>query len=99
MVVVEKVVENNKQQVIDSLRLDVIRHVFAFYDAQYEPDHTTMYAAFENGNLKGYVLIYTALDSPSVILECENDTAEKLIGYAPENHFIMHVPPNLLPII
>jgi RimJ/RimL family protein N-acetyltransferase len=99
MVVVEKVVENNKQQVIDSLRLDVIRHVFALYDVQYEPEHTTMYAAFENRNLKGYVLIYTALDFPSVILECENDTAEKLIEYAPENHFIMHVPPNLLPII
>jgi hypothetical protein len=47
MIAVEKVVENNKQRVIDSLRLDVIRHVFAFYDVQYEPEHTTMYAAFE----------------------------------------------------
>lgn len=99
MIAVEKVVENNKQRVIDSLRLDVIRHVFAFYDIQYESEHTTMYAAFENRNLKGYVLTYTALDFPSVVLECENDITEKLIGYAPENHFIMHVPPNLLPII
>jgi GNAT superfamily N-acetyltransferase len=98
-IAVEKVVENNKQRVIDSLRLDVIRHVFAFYDIQYEPEHTTMYAAFENRNLKGYVLTYTALDFPSVVLECENDITEKLIEYAPENHFIMHVPPNLLPII
>lgn len=96
---IEKVEENNKQRVIDSLELDVIRHVFAFYDIQLEPDYTTMYVAFENGSLKGYVLIYTALEFPSVILECESDVAEELIEYAPENRFVMHVSPNLLPII
>ena len=99
MITVKKVVENNKQLVIDSLRSDVIKHVFAFYDIQYEPEHTTMYASFENKHLKGYVLIYTALDFPSVDLECEKGIAEKLIEYAPENHFIIHVPLNLLPII
>jgi len=99
MIVVENVVENNKRRVIDSLRLDVIRHVFAFYDIQHEPEHTTMYAAFEDNILKGYILIYTALDFPSVILECENGIAEKLIAYAPENGFIVHTLPNLLPII
>ena len=97
MIVVEKVVENNKQKVIDSLRLDVIKHVFAFYDIQYEPEHTTAYVAFENRNLKGYVLVYMALDFPSVVIECEDNIAEKLIEYAPKNHFIMHIPPNLLP--
>jgi len=96
---IEKVKENNKQRVIDSLQLDVIRHVFAFYDIQHEPEHTTMYAVFENGSLEGYVLIYTALEFPSVVLECESNIAEKLIEYAPENRFVMHVPPNLLPII
>jgi GNAT superfamily N-acetyltransferase len=96
---IEKVKENNKQRVIDSLQLDVISHVFAFYDIQREPDYTTMYAAFENGSLKGYILIYTALEFPSVILECESDTAEKLIDYAPGNRFIMHVPPYLLPVV
>jgi len=99
MLRIEKVEENNKQRVVDSFRLDVIRHVFAFYDIQREPDYTTMYAAFENGSLKGYILIYTALEFPSVILECESDVAEKLIEYAPENRFVMHVPPNLLPIV
>jgi RimJ/RimL family protein N-acetyltransferase len=99
MIVVEKVVENNKQRVIDSLRSDVIKHVFAFFDIQYEPEYTIMYAASENGNLKGYIIIYTALDFPSVVIECENDIAEKLIEYAPENHFIMHVPTNLLPLV
>jgi len=99
MIVVEKVVENNKQKVIDSLRSNVIKHVFAFYDIQYEPEHTIMYAASENGNLKGYILIYTALDFPSVIIECEDSIAEKLIEYTPENHFIMHIPTNLLPLV
>ncbi len=83
MIVVEKVVENNKQRVIDSLRLDVIKHVFAFYDIQYEPEYTTMYAASKNGNLKGYILVYTALDFLSIVLECENDIAKKLIEYHP----------------
>jgi RimJ/RimL family protein N-acetyltransferase len=99
MFVIKKVDEENKQFVIDSIKSDVIRHVFAFYDIQYEPEKTIMYAAFENGKLKGYSLIYTATDFPSVILECEEDTAEKLMVHAPENHFIMHTPPSLLSII
>ena len=99
MFMVEKIDEKNKQRAIDLLKLDVIRHVFAFYDIQHEPEHTTMYAAFENGSLKGYVVIYTALEFPSVILECESDIATKLIEYAPKNRFIMHVPRDLLPII
>jgi RimJ/RimL family protein N-acetyltransferase len=99
MYTVKKVDESNKQCVIDSLRSDVVKHVFAFYDIQYEPENTVMYAAFENSNLKGYILTYTALDFPSVVLECEKGTAEKLIEHAPEGHFIIHVQPNLLPIV
>jgi len=99
MHLVEKVDESNRQRVIDLLKSDVIRHVFAFYDIQYEPERTTMYAAFENGNLKGYILMYSAPEFPSVVLECEENIAEKLIRYAPGNHFIIHAPPNLLPII
>lgn len=96
---IEKIDENNRQRVIDFLGLDVVRHVFAFYDIQHDSEHTTMYTASKNGNLEGYILIYTALDFPSVILECENDIGEELIEYAPENRFIMHAPPNLLSII
>jgi GNAT superfamily N-acetyltransferase len=99
MIAIKKVEENNKQSIIDSIKSDVIKHVFAFYDIQHEPEKTIMYAAFENEKLRGYILIYTALDFPSVVLECEEDTAEKLLAYSPENHFIMHVQPNLLPII
>jgi RimJ/RimL family protein N-acetyltransferase len=93
---IEKVNENNKQIVIDALRSDVIKHVFAFYDIQHEPEQTTMHVAFEDGKIKGYILIYTALDFPSIILECDKDSAEKLLKYAPEKHFIMHTTPNLL---
>jgi RimJ/RimL family protein N-acetyltransferase len=99
MLAVKKVDENSKQHMIDCLKSDVIRHVFAFYDLQYEPQNTTVYATFENENLKGYILIYTALEFPSVILECDEDAAGKLIEYAPENQFIVHTPPNLLPAI
>jgi predicted GNAT family acetyltransferase len=96
---IEKVNKDNKQRVIASIRSDVIKHVFAFYDIQHEPEKTTMYAAFENEELKGYVLIYKGLDFPSVDLECEEDIAEKLMAYVSENHFIMHTKSNLLSIV
>jgi RimJ/RimL family protein N-acetyltransferase len=99
MTAIEKIGQNNEERLIDSIKADVIKHVFAFYDIQCEPEYTTVYAAFENDNLTGYILIYAALDFPSVVLECERTTAEKLLEHAPKNHFIMHVPPNLLPVI
>jgi RimJ/RimL family protein N-acetyltransferase len=96
---IERVNENNKQYVIDCLELDVLRHVFALYDLQYEPEKTVVYAAFKDLELKGYVLIYTALEFPSVVLECDSSLAGELIEYIPVDSFIMHAPPNLLPII
>jgi ribosomal protein S18 acetylase RimI-like enzyme len=96
---IQKIDEKNRQRVIDSLKLDIVKHVFAFYDIQHDPEHTSMYAALENEKLKGYILTYTALDVPSVILECESDTAQSLIKHAPEDAFIMHTPPSLRPII
>jgi len=96
---VVRVDEDNKQIVIDFLRFDVLRHVFAFCDIQQEPEHTIMYAAFEDETLKGYILIYTALEFPSLSLECDKDTAESLIEYSPRDRFIMHIPPDCLPII
>jgi GNAT superfamily N-acetyltransferase len=96
---VEKIEETNKQRMIDFLKSDIIRHVFAFYDIQYDSEHTTMYAAFEDGEFKGYVLIYTATDVPSVILECEVGAAETLLARAPKDHFILHTSPSLLPAV
>jgi len=99
MLRVKKIDESNKQGVINSLKLDVIRHVFAFYDIQYDPQHTIMYAVFDEQDLRGYILVYTALEFPSVVLEGEEGAAKKLIRFVPENRFIMHVPPNLLPAV
>jgi len=97
---IEKVDESNKQRIIDLLRFDVVHHVLAFYDIQFEPHHTSMYAAFEDESLKGYVLIYdNALDFPSVVLEGESCAAERLLDHAPQNQFIMHVPPDLLQLV
>ncbi|MGC9094643.1 MAG: hypothetical protein ACP5IM_03405 [Candidatus Bathyarchaeia archaeon] len=75
MLKVEKVNENNKQQIMDSLRWEATEHVFALYDLQYDPNHTIIYAVFKNNELTGYILIYTALQFSSVILECEKDLA------------------------
>ena len=98
-VTVEKINQNNKQRFLDFLRSDVIRHVFAFYDIQYMPKQTNVYTAFENGVPKGYILIYTALEFPSVVMECESNVAKALVEYAPESKFIMHTPSDLLPIV
>jgi len=100
MLKVEKVDESNKQHVIDSLKSDIIRHVFAYYDIQYEPEHTTTHVAFKNSDLDGYILTYAATDVPGIIMESDGTaTAEQLIKYAPENHFVMHAPPNLMAVI
>ncbi len=96
---IEKINEKNRQLVIDSVKVDVVKHVFAHYDLQYEPQNTITYAAFKEDILKGYILIYTALEFPSVILESEDDAAKTLIQYAPQNHFIMHCPQNLLQLV
>jgi GNAT superfamily N-acetyltransferase len=96
---VEKVTDENRQRVIDFLSSDVLRHFFALYDIQHDAEHTAMFAAFENGDLKGYILVYTALEFPSVILECNDDTVEKLIEETPKDGFIMHAPIDLLPAI
>jgi len=93
---IEKVDDKNRKLIMDFIKGDVVKHVFAYYDVQYDPEHTIAYAALKDNSLEGYILVYTALEVPSVILECGNDIAEALINYAPKNHFIMHCPPNLL---
>jgi RimJ/RimL family protein N-acetyltransferase len=99
VVIIEKVDETNKQRVTDSVKQDVIKHVFAFYDIQHDPEHTSVYAAFKDEKLTGYILTYTATDVPSVILEGESDAASQLIEFAPQNQFVIHAPLSLLPII
>jgi RimJ/RimL family protein N-acetyltransferase len=96
---VEKIDEGNRQRLVEYAKSDVIKHVFAFYDVQYDPEHTTTYVALKKDCLVGYILIYTATDVLSVILECEEDAAETLIAHAPDNRFIVHTAPNLLPVI
>lgn len=96
MTTVEKITQENRERVIEYLRTDVVKNVFAFYDIQHEFDHTTMYIASKNKEIVGYILIYTATDVPSVVLECEKDTAKNLIAYAPENNFIVHTSPEHL---
>lgn len=99
MVEIQQVNEKNRPVILASLKSDIIRHVFAVYDMQNDPQHTTTYAAFGSGGFEGYILVYTATDVPSVILECEDNVAEKLLEHAPRSNFVAHAPPNLLPAI
>jgi RimJ/RimL family protein N-acetyltransferase len=95
MLKVEKVGRTNRQRTIDRLKSDIVKHVFAYYDLQRDPKRTTMYIAEEGKDLRGYILIYTGTDVPSVDLECDDGAAEILISYAPQSNFIIHAPPNL----
>jgi len=97
MIQIKKVDETNSAQVIETLEADVLRHVFAFYDIQHDKEHTVMHAAFSGNRVEGYILTYTATDVLSVVLECQPEIAGTLLEKAPENHFIMHTAPNLLP--
>ena len=89
----------NRSQVLKHLNSNAVTHVFALYDLQFDPEHSIVHIVFDNNHINGYVLVYTALDVPSVILECKKNAAEILLSHAPENGFIMHAPPNILPII
>lgn len=95
MLRVKKVAEYNKENILRHLKADVIKHVFALYDVQHEPEHTTTYAAYRKNSIEGYILIYTKTDVPSVVLESKEDAAATLILHAPKDHFIMHTSPEL----
>jgi GNAT superfamily N-acetyltransferase len=96
MIEVKEIEQANRARLVEAIRSDIIRHVFAFYDVQYDLEHTTIHAAFKDDKLEGYVLTYTATDVPSVILECSEDVAAMLLGKAPAKNFIMHTPTSLL---
>ncbi len=99
MLTIRKICEHNRQPFIDAIRHDVVRHVFAFYDLQYKVEHTTVHAAYEGNTLKGYILVYTALDYPSVILEADPENAPSLLSLALPDRFVMHAATELMPAI
>ena len=94
LIKIERIDDRNKYEFISSIKADVLKHAFALYDIQNDPMHTTINACFENQDLKGYILTYTATDVPSIVLECPKRIATKLIRFAPEDHFIMHTDPD-----
>ncbi|HDM88452.1 MAG TPA: GNAT family N-acetyltransferase [Candidatus Bathyarchaeota archaeon] len=94
-----EVKEHNRRFITEQLEADVIRHIFAYYDIQFDPKHTVMYAALKDQRLRGYILIYMALDYPSVVLEGDLEAAKNLIEYAPKDKFVMHIPPALKSVV
>jgi predicted GNAT family acetyltransferase len=99
MIKVERITLENQQRIVEYLKLDIIRHVFAFYDIQHEFEHTVMHVAFAGDEIAGYILTYTAADVPSVVLECRSDVAKRLLRHAPEGSFILHASPDHLQTI
>jgi GNAT superfamily N-acetyltransferase len=99
MTKIEEITRENSERFVSSIRSDVVRHVFAFYDVQFDLEHTRIHAGFDDDHLIGYVLLYTATDVPSVVLEGGKRIAEKLIQHAPENNFIIHTTPDLLQVV
>lgn len=99
MLTMRKIDEHNRQSFVEAISHDVVRHVFAYYDLEHEAEHTTVHAAYEGNTLKGYMLIYTALDDPSVILEADTETARTLLNLTLPDRFIMHSPTELRPVI
>ena len=92
-----EVTEKNQDRILNFLRTDVIRHVFALYDLQCKREHTKMYAAFNaEGSLEAYILIYTAMKFPSVVLKGKATIIEKLLEYAPKTPMIIHAEQHLL---
>jgi len=95
-----EVTEENQRHILDFLQKDAIRHVFALYDLQFKREHTKMYAALNTEGLtEAYILIYTAMKFPSVILEGKQQAIEKLLKYAPKTPMIIHAAPHLLEVI
>jgi RimJ/RimL family protein N-acetyltransferase len=99
MISVEKVTKSNRKNIIEYLKSDIIRHVFAFYDIQHELKYTTMHVARENNKILGYVLIYIKSDVPSIILDSEASATRNLVDLSLEDHFVMHASPNHREII
>lgn len=95
MLKIQEINRENSRNIIPHLKADTIRHMFAVNDLMNDPQHTIAYAAIENGSLKGYILTYTGTDIPSVIFECEENVADRLIERAPTYNCIIHAPPNL----
>lgn len=91
--------DSSRQRVINFLGTDVVKHAFAFYDIQYDKEHTTMHVALEDDKLKGYILEYTGADTLSVVFEGDNSVAEHLVELAPRNNFIIHAPPDFVQTI
>ena len=44
---------------------DPLNHVYIFYDIIYEPDITEVYIDYEDGEIKGYILIYYGFKIPA----------------------------------
>ena len=64
---------------IEYLRDDPIRNLFAIYDLLREPENTALRLAVENDRVTGYLLRYTGLSHPNVIIRGTKPAVRRLL--------------------
>lgn len=66
-------------RVIDHLKDDAVRNLFAIYDLSKEPSNTSMLLAVEENEVKGYRLTYRGLSYPTAIIRGSGQATDLLL--------------------
>ncbi len=70
---------------------DPVRHAFCLWDLKKEMENTEFYIDWR-GEIKGYMLIYTGGDFPSVIIQGSRKSAEIFAEMMPIHRGVIHFP-------
>ncbi|RLG55084.1 MAG: hypothetical protein DRN99_03680 [Thermoproteota archaeon] len=96
---VVRVTWDMREGVVEQLKRDLLANVFAVYDLQHDFENTEMYACLEEGEVKGYVLVYHGTAYPSVCVEGSKEAVAELVSYIPQGKLIAHVPLHLADLV
>jgi ribosomal protein S18 acetylase RimI-like enzyme len=67
------------KRILDHLREDSTRNLFAIYDLLEEPENTTTSLAIEEGRILGYLLRYSGLAHPTAIIRGSRPAVARLL--------------------
>ena len=70
---------------------DPVRHAFTLWDLRVERKNTEFYVDWRDG-VRGYMLIYTGGDAPSVIVQGSRDSVKIFADMLPISQGIVHMP-------
>lgn len=94
-----KVDENNKRDIIEQLKSDLLFNAYNIYDLLYEPNKTVVYVGYEGNSFKGYLLLYSGFDFLIAWLYGDSQTASSLMDLLPQKEMVLHCPTSLLNIV